>query len=355
MKSKFKSICLIILLLSVSCLSFSQNNSQNQNSDFEGFLQVSSDSSCVIIINDSVVGSVNAGSTNVFTVKSEFLRVIAKGSGLELKREIKAARLNRVTLDLKFGELTDAVKDMVFVAGGRFVMGSNIKETEAPTHEVGVNPFYIDKYEVTIGQFREFIKATSYKTTADREGYSWVYIDREWLEMRGVNWECDEQGNKRKLTDFDFPVLFVSYDDALAYAKWKGKRLPTEAEWEFASRGGNNSLNFKFSGSNIPEEIAWFMTNSEGVSHKVGLKKPNELGIYDMSGNVYEWCADWYDINYYSNSPTENPKGSDTGTFRIRRGGSWSSDEDKLRVTSRYFNSSGERRNYIGFRCVKDL
>ena len=126
------------------------------------------------------------------------------------------------------------------------------------------------------------------------------------------------------------PVENVSWEDCQTFISklnsitGKQYRLPTEAEWEYAARGGNRSQGYKYSGSNTPSNVAWYDDNSGNKTHEVMTKSPNELGLYDMSGNVYEWCDDWYDIKYYANSPNNNPKGPSSGFYRVIRGGCWS-------------------------------
>ena len=208
---------------------------------------------------------------------------------------------------------------MVYVAGGSFQMGSNIGRNEEPIHTVTVSSFFMDKTEVTQGQYRKVMG----KNPSHFSG-------------------CDE-----------CPVESVSWHDANKYAKKVGKRLPTEAEWEYAARGGNKSMGYKYNaGSNNIKDVAWYYGNSGRKTHPVGQKDPNELGLYDMSGNVREWCSDWYDSGYYGKSPITDPEGPNSGSTRVLRGGSWNSNDYGCRVAFRLgFNPSG-RNNYYGFRLV---
>jgi formylglycine-generating enzyme required for sulfatase activity len=191
---------------------------------------------------------------------------------------------------------------MVYLPGGTFVMGGNQgKPHEMPSHDVSLNPFYMDVHEVT-----EF--------------------DRP-----------------------DDPVVGVTWFDASAYAAWTGKRLPTEAEWEYAARGGAVGKTYPW-GDDPDTRKANF--SSTGIS-PVKRFQPNGYGLYDMIGNVWEWCSDWYSENYYETSPRDNPKGPFTGTHKVLRGGTWYSNEEQVRITNRYYALPDIRSFHIGFRCVK--
>ncbi len=220
---------------------------------------------------------------------------------------------------------------MVLVKGGTFQMGSNDGNSdERPVHTVTVSDFYISKYEVTFDEYDAFCDATKRKKPED-QGWG-----------RG----------KR-------PVINVSWDDATAYCKWLSDktgqkyRLPTEAEWEYAARGGAKSKGFKYSGSDDLDKVAWYDSNSKSKTQPVGGKAPNELGLYDMSGNVYEWVQDcWNDS--YKGAPTNGSawlKGD--CSVRVIRGGSWFNIvESFCRVAYRYWNNYS--LNYVGFRVVRD-
>jgi formylglycine-generating enzyme required for sulfatase activity len=223
---------------------------------------------------------------------------------------------------------SDAPPDnMVRVEGGTFEMGSETGNSiEKPMHQVAVSSFFIDKYEVTVAQYRQFCTSTG-RSMPSAPSWGW-------------------QENH--------PIVNVTWDDASAYAQWAGKRLPTEAEWEYAARGGRLSKGYTYSGGNDPGAVAWYDGNSGKQTQPVGEKSPNELGIYDMSGNAWEWCADWYEKNYYLNSPKQDPKGPSSGQFRVLRGGSWSSNDSYCRLSSRAGFIPSDRNYVSGFRCAQD-
>jgi formylglycine-generating enzyme required for sulfatase activity len=150
-------------------------------------------------------------------------------------------------------------------------------------------------------------------------------------------------------------VINVNWYDAEAYADWAGKRLPTEAEWERACLAGSTAGYCFGDDMSKLEEYAWFGLNAEGTTHPVKSKKPNVFGLYDMHGNIWEWCQDWYDENYYAVSPARNPTGPASGKFRVQRGGSWFSDGDGLRAAHRFWLFLGHRNYVNGFRCAQTL
>jgi sulfatase modifying factor 1 len=257
--------------------------------------------------------------------------------------------------------------DMLLVQGGTFSMGcpTDLKATCGlnlkPPQPVTLKSFKIGKYLVTVARFEAFINASKYQTDAEKQGSSSVWNGKEWINGRGVNWRHNAAGKpyaddeKKK-----FPVINVSYNDAKEYCRWlsgetgKTYRLPTEAEWEYAARGGNKSRNYRYAGSDTIEKVAWYMVNSGGATHPVGLKQPNELGLYDMTGNVWQWCSDWFGRDYKT-TPVENPQGPLTGTSRALRGGSWRNFEEYSAPSVSVGNMPDYRGNFIGFRVVEDL
>ena len=253
---------------------------------------------------------------------------------------------------------------MIAIKGGTFPMGSNDGGAdEKPVHNVTVSDFYMGETEVTLTQFKAFIDATSYQTDADKNGGSYLWNGSEWKLTSGVNWRCDVAGSVRSSSEYNHPVIHVSWNDALAYCEWlkqktgKTYRLPTEAEWEYAAGGGENNRT-KFSGTDSESQLnqyAWTRDNSDGKTHSVKTRLPNQLRLYDMSGNVWEWCSDWYGDNYYANSPQNNPKGTSTGSSRVLRGGSWNDDDYRFRAAYRYYDHPGARDDSLGFRCARAL
>jgi formylglycine-generating enzyme required for sulfatase activity len=271
---------------------------------------------------------------------------------------------------------------MVLVEGGSFMMGRDDKndkikgaefQNELPRHEVKLKSFNIGKYEVSVKEYKEFVKAKG-KNMPPQPDSAWFaeHPDTKlfyplsktqwwgwkdefpmhnitWFEaVEYCNWLSEKQGLKKVYT-------FVGKSEISWDLSANGYRLPTEAEWEYAARGGKLSKGFNFSGSNDVDEVAWYdnTTKYKGPV-KLGTKKPNELGIYDMSGNVWEWCNDFFDANYYSKSPKENPQGAGANNYRVLRGGSWHYRGDYARIANRDGPNAGFTNYTYGFRLAKN-
>ena len=231
--------------------------------------------------------------------------------------------------------LKNLISNMVRVEGGTFTMGATSEQgseadsDEKPAHQVTVSSFSIGRYEVT---------------------------QEEWQAVMGSlppnmsDLSADFKGAK-------LPVVRVSWNECQEFIRklnaktGRNFRLPTEAEWEFAARGGNRSNHYKYSGSNYINDVAWFTDNSGGHPHAVGGKQANELGLYDMSGNVYEWCSDWY--GSYSSSSQTNPAGSVSGEYRVHRGGGWYYFARICRVSIRRCYAPDYRSDSIGLRLAE--
>ncbi len=256
----------------------------------------------------------------------------------------------------------DSVPGLVFIQGGEFLMGDLTGDgmpSEKPVHQVQLSGFYLSDHEVTVGEFRKFITATAYITDAEKKDSSLAYFNGRWIKMKGVDWQYNANGRLRPDTENEHPVVHVSWNDANAYCAWLSKKwncnfhLPTEAQWEYAARGGPTGSAVRYSGSSMVEEVAWYRANSGDETHPVGLKKPNRLGLYDMTGNVWEWCSDWFDKDYYTQSPLVDPCGPEIGTVRSFRGGCWYSDEDYLRLGFHQFgNYPDQSYGDFGFRIA---
>ena len=296
---------------------------------------------------------------------------------------------------------------MVLIPGGTFTMGSadpQFHDTR-PVHKVTVDPFWMDETEVTNAQFLEFVKATGYRTVAEFKPDPSeapgvppeklvagsivftqtlkdvpLFVEGDFFEWQrwvpGANWNHPEGPGSDVADRMDHPVVHVAWPDAAAYARWAGKRLPTEAEWEYAARGGLAEQPFAW-GRELQPESKW-MTNiwqgrfprenlaEDGFAGTAPVRSfpPNGHGLYDMAGNVWEWCADWYRADYYAISPEKNPPGPRFGmdprepgvAKRVQRGGSFLCSDIycvRYRMGSRGSGEVNSAAAHIGFRCVR--
>jgi formylglycine-generating enzyme required for sulfatase activity len=260
---------------------------------------------------------------------------------------------------------------MVLIPGGTFEMGSADGPIyERPVHGVKLHSFWMDKKEVTVAQFRQFVNAAGYVTDAEKFGWSGVFDlgKKAWGRVDGANWRQPE-GPGRSLAGEQEPVMQVSWNDAVSFAAWAGKRLPTEAEWEYAARGGLAGKKYAWGDELMPEgkymANYWqgsFLERDEGKDGfagvaPVGRFPANGYGLYDMTGNVWEWCADSYSDFYYANSAKENPTGPPAGFEQVIRGGSWMCARNfctNYRVAGRSHATADSGLNNLGFRCARD-
>lgn len=253
--------------------------------------------------------------------------------------------------------------DMVLVRGGTFTMGATPEQGTCygiakVTNEMSVEDFYIGKYEVTYAQFKAFVDETGYVTTYEKPGKKgYIYKDGDWVEMEGVHWRHDRSGELLGMDDYDRPVAYMTWHDARAYCEWLSEktgerfRLPAEVEWEFAARGGIKASVTTYAGSNEMNEVSWHIYNSQYKGMPVGKKAPNELGIYDMSGNVWEWC-----INAYRSYPSVDPSITPSDyNNRIFRGGSWRDSGEKTKINFRSNLPPDYTMSDLGFRVVKEV
>jgi formylglycine-generating enzyme required for sulfatase activity len=248
------------------------------------------------------------------------------------------------------------VPEMVLVEAGSFEMGSAAGyPDEKPVHTVAITrPFFMARYEVTFEEYDRFCQEAAHKKPDDR-GYG-----RGRQPVMGVDWYdatafCNWLSKKEGRT----PCYSGSGKGMRCDFSAGGYRLPTEAEWEVAARGGQQSRGTTYAGSDNPDEAGWYAANSDGQTHPVGEKLPNELGLYDMSGNAFEWCWDWYGEDYYASSPADDPQGPPPPMttkpwelVRVRRSGSWRENAESMRTTTRSYDSAsypGEN----GFRVAR--
>jgi formylglycine-generating enzyme required for sulfatase activity len=234
-------------------------------------------------------------------------------------------------VDGDISTMTEWNIEMVYVEPGKFLMGSDTEEAAAvPIHEVTISKgFWIGRYLITQDKYSMIMN----KTPSEFKGGE--------LPVEMVSW-YDAEKFCKKLTNLDDQDGFLP--------KGYIYRLPTEAEWEFVAHGGNQSCGYRYSGSDDIDQVAWYKINSELQTHAVGQRLPNELGIFDMSGNVCEWCHDWYS-DYYSHSQTD-PAGKSSGYMRVGRGGNWFYFADYCRVSDRLHIAPSDLNSGVGFRIV---
>ncbi|MCG7334913.1 formylglycine-generating enzyme family protein [Sporosarcina sp. ACRSM] len=283
-------------------------------------------------------------------------------------------------------------ENMIEMAGGEFLMGtadpeSFIEDGEGPVRPVQLKPFYIDRYAVTNAQFQEFILETGYITDAERYGWSFVFhlfVSDEmkrsiqnvvqqtpwWYQVDGACWKHPEGRDSSIVNRMEHPVVHVSWNDAQAYCSWSGKRLLTEAEWEYAARGGLIQKKYPWGdiltpmgkhSCNIWQGV--FPTLDLGNDGFIGTAPvdayaPNHYGLYNMVGNVWEWCSDWFTNRHLGEEIVIDPKGPRTGDEKVIKGGSYLCHKsycNRYRVAARSHNTVDSSTGHMGFRCAADL
>lgn len=280
---------------------------------------------------------------------------------------------------------------MVHIPGGEFLMGTNSKEGfvsdgEGPVRKVKVNPFLMDSYPVTNREFEEFIKATGYVTESEQFGWSYVFhsfLSHDssiqvkqlvntpwWYGVKDAYWYQPEGPNSTIEQRLDHPVVHVTWNDAIAFCQWAGKRLPTEAEWEFAARGGLEQKMYPWGDELTPNgehycniwqgKFPYENTKDDGYEGTAPAKSfpPNGYGLYNVSGNVWEWCSDWFSRSIHSRGGRTNPQGPASGETKVMRGGSFLCHQsycNRYRVAARTSNTPDSSSVHLGFRCAADL
>jgi formylglycine-generating enzyme len=285
-----------------------------------------------------------------------------------------------------------SAEGMIKLDGGDFLMGTNSTEGfpadgEGPVREIALDPFYIDAAPVTNAQFAAFMRASGYRTEAERFGWSFVFqghIPEErraaivndtvlaapwWCKVPGATWEHPEGPDSNIEARDEYPVTHISWNDAAEFARWAGKRLPTEAEWEFAARGGLEQNRFPWGDELTPGgrhvcniwqgKFPTLDLAEDGYAGTSPVRAfpPNAYGLYSVSGNTWEWCADWFHPDYHLVGARTNPAGPARGNARVMKGGSYLCHEsycNRYRVAARTSNTPDSSTTNIGFRCVRD-
>ncbi len=314
----------------------------------------------------------------VFSCESTSSKTVVNPSGSDETKMPKKEEMTAKSRDPREAPPVERVKniagetpkDMVFIKGGSFKMGSDHgMPYEAPVHEVTLDSYWIDKHEVTVAEFEKFVNETGYVTEGEKIGWSGVFATAQgrWTRCDKASWRNPDCGVKK--ANPNEPVTQVSWADANAYAKWVKKRLPTEAEFEFASRGGLDQNEYAWGNDLRPngKPVAnWWQgnfpekdTREDGFNGRAPVMSfpPNGYGLYDVAGNVWEWTSDWYADDYYEWGTRDNPAGAAKGEEKTIRGGSWLCAENyctNYRVAGRSHAAIDSALNNLGFRLIRD-
>ena len=275
-------------------------------------------------------------------------------------KQVEANNVKPEITDSSLAVNLDTLKvnaNMVLINGGTFLMGSKKGgKDEKPVHKVSVNDFYIGKYEVTNSEYAKFINeyGSNKIKTGKYEGKDMIFENDWGLKRIGEKWIPQQNFENN-------PVVCVTWYGAYEYCKFYGGRLASEAEWEYAAKGGRDAYKnkkgenkFIFSGNNKVDTVAWYSENSNYKTHNVGSKKGNKLNLYDMSGSVREWCADWYYKDFYKNSSENNPINIKKTNIKVIRGGGWDQRAFSCRSANRDWDYPGDWNSSVGFRFAQD-
>lgn len=317
--------------------------------------------------------------------KSEGKACCTPSSSRSLCGEVHAAPVRK-----RSSVSAEVASRLVDLPGGSFLMGTDYAEGfpqdgEGPVREVTLDPFAMERYPVTNESFAQFIRATGYKTEAERFGWSFVFWSHVpgrkyqelvedtvaeapwWCKVAGARWDAPEGPGSSLRGRERYPVVHVSWNDATAYAAWSGLRLPTEAEWEYAARGGLVQKLYPWGDKLRPEgrhlcniwqgEFPGHDTADDGYAGTcpVDAFPPNGYGLYSVTGNTWEWCADWFDADDHRTGERINPKGPLSGFARVIKGGSFLCHKsycNRYRVAARTSNTPDSSTAHIGFRCA---
>lgn len=344
-KALIISIVLLLLFSMIAC--GKKNQKQDGSIDVEsrthtGAIELESDFSGEIYLDDEYMKDISPSEAITLNdVPVGEHTVTLEYAGKTLTQEITVNRNEK-----SFHSFKESIKSikMTRIDGGSFWMGDRDGESdELPVHQVNVSSFLMGTYQITQKEWQSVM------------GYNPSRFKGDNLPVDNIDWyEAVKFCNKLSSLEGLTPCYSGSGVNTKCNWNADGYRLPTEAEWEFAATGGNNSNEYTYSGSGSIGSIGWYSGNAGGRTKAVGSKKPNELGIHDMTGNVWEWCWDWHDEYYYSNSPSRDPKGADSGKERVFRGGAYNSAAVHCRSANRGFIYPDKPGNIVlGLRVAK--
>ena len=316
---------------------------------------------------------------NKKNMKNLIILLLVLISGLLFASSMEVSKTDGTTVSIELDEITNITfiaggtpppENMVLIPAGSFDMGDHFGEggnSELPVHNVSLSAYYMNKYEVTQLEYETLIGSNPSNTSY---GIGAAYPVNQ-VSYYDIMVYCNKLSIEKSLTPCytidgstnpaDWGTIPTSSDDTwnavICDFSVTGYRLPTEAEWEYAAKGGaswedHNRYSGCIEETDLPD-YAWYSSNSGSTSHEVGTKLPNQLGLYDMSGNLYEWCFDWYGSDYYGISPASNPSGPASGSYHILRGSNWAFSASSLRNTYRFYNYPDYLSTYVGFRLVR--